>query len=168
MPIDEFMRTVELMRLAQKAYFKTKSREDLISAKQFEKIVDEQVAKQIGDRTALLGQEQNMSLNEYQAIALNFRANDLNSDICIAVWALGITGEAGEVADLIKKHLGHGHELDVDKVAKEVGDVLWYLAALGDQLGFSLGAIAEMNINKLRDRYPDGFSRERSINRHTD
>lgn len=77
----------------------------------------------------------------------------------------GLTGEAGEVADLIKKHFGHGHELDLIKVNKELGDVLWYLSQLAEQFGLSLDDVAQANIDKLKKRYPDGFSEEASKNR---
>lgn len=83
----------------------------------------------------------------------------------IAVLALGVAGEAGEVADLIKKHVGHGHVLDREKLVKELGDVLWYVAMLADVIGFKLSNIARMNVEKLRARYPDGFDPERSKNR---
>lgn len=79
--------------------------------------------------------------------------------------ALGIAGEAGEVADLIKKHVGHGHELDRAKLTKELGDVLWYVAALAHDIGVDLSTVARENVEKLKTRYPDGFSQERSINR---
>ena len=79
--------------------------------------------------------------------------------------ALGLTGEAGETADFIKKHLFHGHELDRDKVIKELGDVLWYVALLARSVDSSLDEVAAVNLAKLRDRYPDGFDPERSINR---
>lgn len=77
----------------------------------------------------------------------------------------GLTGEAGEVADLIKKHFGHGHELDLTKVKKELGDVLWYLSQLAEQFGLSMDDVGEANIAKLKARYPDGFSEEASKNR---
>lgn len=83
----------------------------------------------------------------------------------LAVMGLGITGEAGEVADLLKKHLGHGHELDKSALAKELGDVLWYVAAIATLNGLSLGDVAAANVAKLRLRYPDGFSEAASINR---
>ena len=76
----------------------------------------------------------------------------------LTVFTLGLTGEAGEVADLIKKHRGHGHDLDKTKLQKEMGDVLWYLAALASEAGLSLSVIAEANVQKLRARYPDGFT----------
>ena len=83
----------------------------------------------------------------------------------IVVLALGLTGEAGEAADILKKHFGHGHDLDKQKVAKELGDVLWYVARMADELGFKLSEVAEMNVEKLRARYPQGFSTEASIAR---
>ena len=79
--------------------------------------------------------------------------------------ALGLTGEAGETADHVKKHLFQGHELDRDKVVKELGDVLWYLALLARAVDSSLDEVAAANLAKLRARYPDGFDPERSINR---
>lgn len=83
----------------------------------------------------------------------------------LSVAALGLTGEAGEVADHIKKHLGHGHPLDLDDLRKELGDVLWYVAELSSTLGLDLGEVAQGNVDKLLARYPDGFSSERSQNR---
>jgi NTP pyrophosphatase (non-canonical NTP hydrolase) len=80
-------------------------------------------------------------------------------------YALGIAGEAGEVADLLKKSLYHGHELSIDKLRKELGDVLWYVAALARIYGLTLSGVATVNIEKLRKRYPAGFSNEASITR---
>ena len=65
--------------------------------------------------------------------------------------ALGITGEAGEIADKIKKKERDG-ELDEEDLSKEIGDVLWYLSQLASQLDRDLGEIAEENIEKLQDR----------------
>jgi NTP pyrophosphatase (non-canonical NTP hydrolase) len=79
--------------------------------------------------------------------------------------ALGLTGEAGEVADLVKKHIYHGHKLDVDKLVKELGDVLWYIAQACYALQVPMDDVAMKNIEKLLERYPVGFSPERSLNR---
>lgn len=79
--------------------------------------------------------------------------------------ALGITGEAGEVADMIKKHIFHGHGLDTDALVKEIGDVCWYVALLCTAIGVDLASVMEKNIEKLKTRYPEGFSSEASINR---
>ncbi len=94
-----------------------------------------------------------------------FEARRTVGDSTLAVLALGVAGEAGEVADLIKKHVGHGHQLDKDKLVKELGDVLYYVATLADAVGVPLSEVAAKNIAKLRVRYPDGFSTERSLNR---
>jgi NTP pyrophosphatase (non-canonical NTP hydrolase) len=83
----------------------------------------------------------------------------------LAAMALGVAGEAGEVADLVKKHVAHGHELSREKLTKELGDVMWYLAALARLAGIDLSEVATENARKLRARYPDGFSEERSKNR---
>ena len=79
--------------------------------------------------------------------------------------ALGLTGEAGEAADLVKKHLYHGHPLDRVKLQKELGDVLWYLVLVADALGLTLSDVAEANLVKVGERYPDGFDPARSLHR---
>lgn len=106
-----------------------------------------------------------MNLDEYQNQAKQFANHDLPEETAIAVWALGLCGEAGEAADHIKKWLGHGHDLDLEKIEKELGDVLWYVAMLAASLDLSLEDIADENIHKLSNRYGDGFSIEKSKNR---
>jgi NTP pyrophosphatase (non-canonical NTP hydrolase) len=91
----------------------------------------------------------------------------LNREQCLAMLCLGLTGEAGETVDHFKKHLYHSHPLDLQKVAKEFGDVLYYLSALAETLGLSMEQIAADNYRKLLARYPNGFTAERSINRST-
>lgn len=109
-----------------------------------------------------------MSGNEYQKLALRTSKQDSNKDEMMAECALGLNGEAGEVADLIKKHLYHGHEIFSEHLAKELGDCMWYIAVLADTFGYPLDVIMEMNITKLKNRYPDGFDSEKSINRKED
>jgi NTP pyrophosphatase (non-canonical NTP hydrolase) len=82
--------------------------------------------------------------------------------LVLATLALGLTGEAGEVADLVKKYIGHGHDLPSSKVREELGDALWYITDLAAKLGFSLEEVAAFNVAKLRRRYPGGFSHEAS------
>lgn len=79
--------------------------------------------------------------------------------------ALGLTGEAGEVADSIKKFIFHGHDMDRDGLIKELGDVCWYLALLCHAIDVPLEEVMTRNIEKLKKRYPEGFSESASINR---
>lgn len=78
---------------------------------------------------------------------------------------MGLCGESGEVIDIVKKHLAQGHSLDKEKLAKELGDVAWYLAETAYAIGYPLEEILQMNIDKLKTRYPDGFDPEKSMNR---
>lgn len=79
--------------------------------------------------------------------------------------ALGLTGEAGEVADHIKKAIFHGHSLDFTDLVNELGDVCWYLALLCHAIDVPLEEVMSRNIEKLKKRYPEGFSESASINR---
>lgn len=71
----------------------------------------------------------------------------------------------GECIDIVKKHLFQGHELDINKLVDELGDVLWYAAVTAAGIGVTLEDVMQHNIDKLRKRYPDGFNAERSIHR---
>lgn len=78
---------------------------------------------------------------------------------------MGLNGEAGEAIDLMKKVQFQGHEFDREHMAKELGDIAWYLAVSADAIGYDLESILQMNVDKLRTRYPDGFSTEQSLHR---
>ncbi|WP_191556593.1 nucleoside triphosphate pyrophosphohydrolase family protein [Metabacillus idriensis] len=103
-----------------------------------------------------------MELNEYQQLASRTAAKHDNE---LVNFGLGLTGEAGEVADLIKKACFHGHSIGKEEIKKELGDVLWYLSNIARIAGLELDEIAAANIEKLKKRYPEGFSVEASINR---
>jgi NTP pyrophosphatase (non-canonical NTP hydrolase) len=83
----------------------------------------------------------------------------------LIVSALGLAGEAGEFANLVKKMTAHGHPFDSEALEDELGDVLWYLAEAATAAGLNLERIAELNVKKLLNRYPDGFKEEDSIHR---
>lgn len=123
------------------------------------------------------------TLDAYQDAALRTAARDFNAygidpkykndelllrKLDQLIWSNGLTGEAGECADFLKKLHGHGHVYDSaarQHMGKELGDVLWYLAVLADSFGFDLSEIAQMNVDKLMKRYPNGFEIKRSIDR---
>lgn len=106
-----------------------------------------------------------MEMNEYQAHAARTANRSGTLSIDLAQGALGLCGESGEAADLVKKFAYHGHELPTEKLIRELGDILWYVAEMASVLGVGLEFVASANIVKLSKRYPEGFSSERSVNR---
>lgn len=76
----------------------------------------------------------------------------------------GLASEAGEVAGILQKEY-QGHPVDLAHMKKELGDCLWMIAEACEALGTNMSTIAQMNIDKLRARFPDGFCKERSLNR---
>lgn len=71
---------------------------------------------------------------------------------------LGLTGESGEVADIVKKAIFHEKPLDIIHLKKELGDVMWYIALICDACGFNLDEVMDMNVEKLKARFPEGFN----------
>ena len=106
-----------------------------------------------------------MEINEYQRLAMRTLNPSLSEKDVLINAVMGLCGESGEVIDIVKKHLAQGHELDRAQIAAELGDVAWYLAECAQAIGYNLDDICRANIGKLRARYPEGFSSERSIER---
>ena len=106
-----------------------------------------------------------MKANEYQKLAMVTKNPDLNGRDLLINSVMGLCGESGEVIDLVKKHVSHGHPLNREKLIDEIGDVAWYLAECATALDVTLEEVLLHNIEKLKKRYPEGFSTERSINR---
>lgn len=118
-----------------------------------------------------------MNIAEYQKLAMRTNDGKCTERIRLAAHSrvvdfgavinasLGLSGEVGELNDMIKKATFHGHTLNADHVKKEIGDIMWYIALMCDAFGFDMGEIAQMNIDKLIARYPDGFDPEKSLHR---
>ena len=107
-----------------------------------------------------------MTPNEYQKLAMTTLNPDLSRQDVLINAVMGLCGESGEAIDIVKKHLHQGHPLDKEKLSKELGDIAWYLAEAATALDMDLEDILAQNIEKLRLRYPEGFSRQRSIHRN--
>lgn len=104
-----------------------------------------------------------MTINEYQKLAMTTLNRSLTRKDVLINGVMGLCGESGEAIDIVKKWLAQGHDLDKQKLAKELGDIAWYLAETAYALEIPLEDILQANIEKLAKRYPDGFSSERSV-----
>lgn len=108
-----------------------------------------------------------MTFDEYQKGVMR-TASDVTlatKDNMLMNGIMGAAGESGELADLLKKQIFHGHPFDREHYIKECGDVLYYLALIAESLDTTLEDIAIVNNKKLWDRYPDGFSVDKSLHR---
>ena len=106
-----------------------------------------------------------MTINEYQKLAMTTLNPELSRKDVLINGVMGLCGESGEAIDIVKKHLHQGHALDKEKLVKELGDIAWYLAETAWALDIPLEEILQGNIDKLKHRFPEGFSTERSLNR---
>ena len=106
-----------------------------------------------------------MTINEYQTLAMKTLNPQLSQKDVLINGVMGLCGESGEAIDIVKKWLAQGHDLDREKLAKELGDIAWYLAETAYALDIPLEDILQANIDKLKKRYPEGFDSRRSINR---
>lgn len=104
-----------------------------------------------------------LTVNKYQKLAMTTLNPALNKKDVLINGVMGLCGESGEAIDIVKKWLAQGHELDKARLAKELGDIAWYLAETAYALELSLEDIFQANIDKLKKRYPEGFDAERSI-----
>lgn len=102
----------------------------------------------------------------YREEMLKTYRSALEPDDLLINFTLGLTGEAGEFADEVKKVLFHGKPRDIFRLRDELGDVLWYLAATAEALGVTLEQVAADNVAKLRARHGDsGFKPHGEQNR---
>ena len=103
-----------------------------------------------------------MKVNEYQDLAMKTLNPKLDKKDVLINSVMGLCGESGEAIDIVKKWMAQGHELDKEHLAKELGDIAWYLAEAATALDMQLEDILQANIDKLKKRYPEGFDSKRS------
>lgn len=133
-----------------------------------DKMVTKTNELKIGESISLHGTQLGMSTmppNEYQRLAMITCNKQLSRSQMLNNAALGLTGEAGEFADHVKKHLFQGHTISHAYLEKEIGDILWYAALACESIGTNLEDVMFANIQKLKERYPEGFKASRSIDR---
>lgn len=106
-----------------------------------------------------------MDIKEYQELSIRTINKSLTKEQLISNMVFGINGETGEVTDILKKHLYHGHELDIQHLKEEIGDIMFYMVNLASMYEIDFSEVLQTNIDKLMKRYPDGFDKNRSINR---
>jgi NTP pyrophosphatase (non-canonical NTP hydrolase) len=113
-----------------------------------------------------------MNIKEFQELSKRTMPEITNIEDrnqALVNYALGLAGETGEVVDLIKKYVYHGHPMTLElkhKIMLEIGDDFHYLVGLCTLFDIDPQLAMDMNINKLKKRYPEGFSTKRSINRN--
>ena len=106
-----------------------------------------------------------MQVNEYQKAAMATLNLALDKKDVLINSVMGLCGESGEAIDIVKKWLMQGHELDREHLVRELGDVAWYLAEAATALDVPLEAVFQGNLDKLRQRFPNGFDVGASVNR---
>lgn len=119
----------------------------------YETLLD--IARVVCDETIVLAADSALRSDKYQEQAFEFAVYPEKgecSHMALAYCALGLNGEAGEVAEKIKKHIRDKTPLPRAEITKELGDVLWYIAALASELNVPLVEIAEQNLSKLHSR----------------
>lgn len=103
-----------------------------------------------------------MTFSEFQQASLRTSKDEPHRERMM-VQALGLAGEAGEVGQMVKKWAWHGGVIEIEKFKDELSDVLWYVADLASAMGINLNDIADHNVEKLRKRYPEGFTADGGI-----
>ena len=106
-----------------------------------------------------------MQVNEYQKAAMATLNPALDKKDVLINSVMGLCGESGEAIDIMKKWLMQGHELDREHLVRVLGDVAWYLAEAATALDVPLEAVFQGNLDKLRQRFPNGFDTGASVNR---
>ena len=106
-----------------------------------------------------------MQVNEYQKAAMATLNPALDKKDVLINSVMGLCGEFGEAIDIVKKWLMQGHELDREHLVRELGDVAWYLAEAATALDVPLEAVFQGNLDKLHQRFPNGFDTGASVNR---
>ena len=102
-------------------------------------------------------------IKDYEADVLRTANNEIKAPLVYGTMKL--SEEAGEACGIVAKHIGQGHDLDLDKLEEELGDALYFIVYTAIKAGSSLEAVIANNVRKRAARYPDGFDPTRSRDR---
>ena len=128
--------------------------------------LNDSLMKELANRQGVQPEIREHDADVYQQDVLKYAPEYHDHLLNVIYAAMGMCGEAGEASELVKKYTYHGHTIDSEHLARELGDVLWYVSYMAHLFGYPLGKIMAMNQEKLAKRYPDGkFDAERSRNR---
>ena len=105
-----------------------------------------------------------LSVEEYQALAARTIDKGMNNEQMLLHALHGMSSEIGEIHGIYQKRY-QGHKIGADRVREETGDLLWFVAEFCTANGWNMAEIMSENIEKLKNRYPDGFEPERSVHR---
>lgn len=108
--------------------------------------------------------KEDMQINEYQKLASRTMSDKMSRQEQEDHALHGMVGEIGEIHSLYQKWY-QGHELENNHLKKELGDLLWFIAEYATAMGWNLAEVAELNIEKLKARYPEGFEADKSLHR---
>ena len=110
-------------------------------------------------------EEKGMTLKQYKEEVKRTMNYKIDEQDRLKMLSMGLSGEVGEVIEVLKKFLFHDQKLNKKHLKKELGDVFWYLVNICNEFDFNPQEIFQLNIKKLKKRYPEGFDQKRSINR---
>lgn len=114
---------------------------------------------------AMRTNDEKSSIRLFKSLLIDTNLNNEKDVGTIIDACLGLSGEVGEFNDLIKKWIFHEKDLDEEHLKRECGDIMWYIAMMCHAFKWDLNDIMDININKLRNRYPEGFDPEKANNR---
>lgn len=107
-----------------------------------------------------------MNIRDFQTLSVRTMNKELTKEQAISNMIFGANGELGEVTDILKKHLYQGHRINKQHLSEEIGDTLFYIVNLCTLFNLDIEDILQGNVDKLRNRYPEGFDSAKSINRN--
>ncbi len=130
----------------------------------------EEIPQKMLDILQVRRKEVKMDASDYQQLTSRTLISQprfkLTDEEIMIIWnTIGIAGESGELSESIKHGIFHQHGLNIENIEEEIGDLLWYIAALCTKLNLDLSKIMKQNIYKLQKRYPNGYSVEDSKKR---